>query len=245
VTVFGREINFPNLFKESRDLLSGMMATVTESMLTSNHFSPKVLQQQRQQQSTLDNLIYKSSFHQPNPPPSTVPGSFPNLMMSNPIVDHAQQFRDSSEWGLSVSRSSNHFPAFGRTEPKCNLFVAEMYADLGYVVPVNSEYHASLGRRIVSRIFSPLTEFSTEPRPYLAKDYYEGKVPGTEILGKGSEGLSRAQPGDIISDGRHMAIISGDGKSIHASAVGVVENNFGFRPENTDITVIRSNWPKK
>jgi hypothetical protein len=33
---------------------------------------------------------------------------------------------------------------------------------------------------------------------YLAKHHYEGKVLETEILEKGSEGLSRAQPGDYF-----------------------------------------------
>jgi hypothetical protein len=243
-TVSGYEVNFPNIFKSSVDFLSGKFATMTESLINSNQFSPTFLQQQQQQRSTLDKLVYQPSFHQYKPT-SNAPQSFPNLLTKSPIVDHAQSLRGSLEWGRGVSRSSDHFPAFGVSEPKCNLFVAEMYADLGYEVPVNANYHASLGRRLLSRFLSPLTTFSSEPRPYLAKDYYNGEVPGTLILGKNAEGLSRAQPGDIISDGRHMAIISGDGKSIHAMAMEVVENNFGFRPDNTDITVIRVNWPKK
>lgn len=40
-----------------------------------------------------------------------------------------------------------------------------------------------------------------------------------EVVGVGKKGLRKCQPGDIISDGNHCGIISGNGKVISASSL--------------------------
>lgn len=59
--------------------------------------------------------------------------------------------------------------------------------------------------------------------PYRAKDFYDGKVPGFKRV-------SSPLPGDVVSDGRHVGIVSGIGKTISASSKTntVVENQWGF-----------------
>jgi hypothetical protein len=59
---------------------------------------------------------------------------------------------------------------------------------------------------------------------YLAKEFYNGEVPGFELV-------KIPQPGDICADGTHVGIVSGRNKTISATETEVVENDWGFRLE--------------
>ena len=62
------------------------------------------------------------------------------------------------------------------------------------------------------------------------------------LVGSGSDGLNKCWPGDIITDGGHMGIISAPQKTISASYPErkIVENDWGWRNENLkDVKIYR------
>lgn len=61
-------------------------------------------------------------------------------------------------------------------------------------------------------------------RVYSAKEFHEGKVPGFKKV-------ENPQAGDICTDGKHVGIVSGKGKTISAAEHSVVENDWGFRKD--------------
>ncbi len=70
-------------------------------------------------------------------------------------------------------------------------------------------------------------------RPPCAIDWYNGTVPGFTFIGEGnnSNGLASntaCKPGDILTDGIHMAIVYDNNKTIGAGENTVNETGFGF-----------------
>ena len=65
-------------------------------------------------------------------------------------------------------------------------------------------------------------------RPYVCKQWYNEEVPYFKCIGKGTEALKKAKPGDIIPNGSHIGIISGQKNTKSASSKAfvnkVVEN---------------------
>lgn len=84
------------------------------------------------------------------------------------------------------------------------------------------------------KIFNKLID-----RPYTAEQWYNGLVPNMKLVGSGIDGLNKCSPGDIITNGSHIGIISGPQKTISASSIEnkIVENDWGWR--NEDIPKIK------
>lgn len=88
----------------------------------------------------------------------------------------------------------------------------------------NYNYRAALGKwknpswkcnAFVIRAFN-------HSRVYLAREFYNGEVPGFELV-------DTPLPGDICADGSHVGIVSSRNTTISATETGVVENDWGFR----------------
>jgi len=103
-------------------------------------------------------------------------------------------------------------------EPKCNLFVYEVL--LASDIDIGTPNKCSLSR-------SYLKLRNKCDRPPLAADWYAGNVKQFKYIGNSNGSYN---PGDIITDGKHVGIVSGTGTTISAStAKGIVENDWGFR----------------
>lgn len=92
---------------------------------------------------------------------------------------------------------------------KCNAFVIRAFNQ--NIIPSVIENHSNPWTLGITKI------------PYRAKDFYEGNVPGFVRV-------YNPMPGDIVSNGRHVGIVSGKNKTISASAKTntVIENDWGF-----------------
>lgn len=69
---------------------------------------------------------------------------------------------------------------------------------------------------------------------YPSAEQWTKPMPGFEIV-------QGPRPGDIASDGKHMGVVSGPGTTISASSKEnkVVENNWGFRPDQQGTVVFQ------
>ena len=78
--------------------------------------------------------------------------------------------------------------------------------------------------------------FLNQKRPYVCIQWFNEEVPNFKCLGKGMEALIQAQPGDIITNGGHIGIISAQRKTISASSIEnvIVENDWGWREGQRD-----------
>lgn len=87
---------------------------------------------------------------------------------------------------------------------------------------------------IISKLISLFQDNNT--RPYVWQQWYNEEVPNMTCIGKGIPALNKCWPGDIVTDGHHIGIISAPQKTISASfSEGkVVENNWGWRATNKD-----------
>jgi len=148
------------------------------------------------------------------------------------VLNKAKAQKDSTDWSPSTQRTS----ADGKTtfyagEPKCNLFVYEMLVASG----VSQDLPNGPGLRNYL-----LNLFNSNERPYVCEQWYNEEVPNMKLVGKGIEGLNRCWPGDIVTDGHHIGIISGPQKTIHASGTQckVIENNWGWDKDRRNIVKI-------
>lgn len=98
---------------------------------------------------------------------------------------------------------------WGENTYKCNAFVIRAFNT--NVIPPPIESHGNPWTFGMTRI------------PYRAKDFYEGSVPGFIKV-------DTPLPGDVVTNGRHIGIVSGKNKTISASSKTntVVENGWGF-----------------
>ena len=148
------------------------------------------------------------------------------------VVNCAKSHIGSGDWGVfCVRKSDDGKVQFNFGEPKCNLFVYEMLIAGG----VGQELPNKAG--FLGGIFNQLKD-----RPYTAKQWHNGEVPKMKLVGSGVDGLNKCWPGDIVTDGSHVGIISGPQKTISASAKTntIVENNWGWRKENyADVKIFR------
>lgn len=148
------------------------------------------------------------------------------------VVAAAKAKIGSKDWAWYAFKD-NFIP----TEPKCNLFVAQCLGEGGFEVPyTNTEgtkatiLHAPWN--FIAGFWGEQNKISTK-RPLTARQWYNGECPGTTLVGEGKVGLEKSWPGDIVTDGSHVGIISGPQKTISASAKEnkVVENTWGWRPD--------------
>ena len=111
-----------------------------------------------------------------------------------------------SEVGNESYSGTGNLPGpFGPGDPKCNIFVAHAY-------------NKGNGKTIIPTGF-------WGSRPPKARDWFTNNVPPGFTL------TTTPRPGDVISDGHHMGLVSEHGKSTvsAATALGVVENSWGYR----------------
>ena len=91
---------------------------------------------------------------------------------------------------------------------KCNAFVIRAFN------------HNVIPETIQEKI-NPATWGLTK-RPFLAREFYNGEVPGFELV-------KTPRPGDMCADGSHVGIVSGPRTTISATETQVIENDWGFR----------------
>jgi hypothetical protein len=148
------------------------------------------------------------------------------------VVQAARSHIGSDAWSFWHGRESVK-GNFGWFESKCNLFVAEMLYAGGFNVPM---WNQSSRRAWIWYTWKKLIEKKnlSKIRPPCANEWYNGIVPGTTLIGSGSDGLNRSWPGDIVCSIKHVGIISGPQKTISASSntYTIVENDWAWRREN-------------
>ena len=148
------------------------------------------------------------------------------------VIEYARDSIGSTDWEYESESTSgkdrlsnNGKVFFCADEPKCNLFVYEMLDLAGIEIELNNKM--GLG----CMILHPLRP---KERPPIVKDWYDETVDGMELVGKGSEGVWKSMPGDIIVEYNkekgihHMGIISGTKKTISACADQICETDYGW-----------------
>jgi hypothetical protein len=139
------------------------------------------------------------------------------------VVAAAKSHLGKWSWSVIWDRASDQ-GHFLPTEPKCNLFVAEMLAQGGFEVPL-----VNGAGKWRSWILDAID--AKAGRPPTAQQWYNHEVPATTMIGSGQVGLEKSWPGDIITDGKHIGIITGPQKTIHVSkdAAPMGSGNVGVR----------------
>ncbi len=125
----------------------------------------------------------------------------------------------------------------GKLQNQCNVFVASKLRQSGAHVPNVGGWSGALGEG-ASDAISEQTGGAYGGHPPSANDWFNGKVPGWEQV-DGEKG-ERPMPGDVATNGTHVGIVSGEGKTISVTTDrtkpetygNVVENTWGFRPDN-------------
>lgn len=121
------------------------------------------------------------------------------------IVKEAKSHKGSVKWSYASSYGT------GKNTYKCNLFVHDVLKNVGANPPTRwslSEFRwAQIGA----------AEWGNPNSSYLNKSKFwiKCKMP--------------RQPGDVISDGKHVGIITGKKLTTSATKDKVVENDWGFR----------------
>ena len=148
------------------------------------------------------------------------------------IYSNAKNNVDETLWAYDVDRQaeSNDQVYVTSGENKCNLFVYEMILASGY--DIGTPNTAGF-----SHIYLWLK--GKYNRPPCCSDWYNKKVPGFTFIGEGEEGKRICQQGDIVTDGKHVGIIAGNGKTISAAHDKVVENDWGFRQNQKKLRYFR------
>jgi len=150
------------------------------------------------------------------------------------VLNNAKTQIGSRDWSpLTLRTSADGKTTFYIGEPKCNLFVYEMLVAAG----ISQDLPNGAGR--IKNFLLNLFNDSTE-RPYVCEQWYDGKVPNMKLVGKGIEGLNKSWPGDLVTDGHHIGIISGPQKTISASSdeCKIVENNWGWGKDRRNIVKV-------
>lgn len=108
-------------------------------------------------------------------------------------------------------------------EPKCNLFIYEMLYKAGLELPLNN---------VMSKMCRKFHKEKPIERPPTNTDIIEGKIHLLKLVGTDLDGLNKANKGDIISNGHHMGILIGDGKTISAAQDSIrqagISNEYGL-----------------
>jgi hypothetical protein len=128
----------------------------------------------------------------------------PDPQKVNPadIVNAALGKVGSKEYAKAVERSG-----YGPGTDKCNIFVYETLLSAGASVPMLNN-----------------GSFGLTQNPPLAKEWSDPgcRIRGWEIISPPS------QPGDVLSNGIHVGIVSGTASTVSANSTEVVHNNWGF-----------------
>jgi len=122
---------------------------------------------------------------------------------------------DNRDWSTNADRTDVN-AGFGEGTYKCNLYADTQYEKVGYNLP-------NIGGSAISRIlgrYPPGAQSLSNP------NY---SVPGWPVV----SGPARA--GDLLAEGGHVGIATGPRTTISASPGGVVENAWGFRPDQAPV----------
>ena len=143
------------------------------------------------------------------------------------IYLNAKENLNETAWAKDNKREAkrNSNVCFNKGENKCNLFVYEIILASGYDIGTPNSING-----LAHPILAAKGKLS---RPPCAIDWYNGSVNGFTCIGEGvkSNGLASntpCKPGDILTDGIHMAIVYDNNKTIGAGEYSVNETGFGF-----------------
>jgi|GEM_PF-1490110 len=135
------------------------------------------------------------------------------------LVQNARAEIGSDEWAPTTEN--------GEIRNHCNEYVASKLRESGALVPNVGGFSGTLGEDPSDRL-NEMSGGRWGGQIPSAKDWYNG-VPGFERV-------KIAMPGDVASDGNHVGIVSGSGKTVSVSSIKgdpeygrVVERNSGFR----------------
>jgi hypothetical protein len=144
--------------------------------------------------------------------------------IQNEIVKCSESCLGSRKWALCALRKSEDGKfKFNPGEPKCSLFVYEMLTKAGVTQESPDQPGIQVG------IFN-----QSENRPYTAKEWHNQEVPKMQLIGCGADGLNDCLPGDIITDGSYIGIISDKKEKLtfSASSQEIIEDDWGWREED-------------
>ena len=130
------------------------------------------------------------------------------------VLNKSKSMKGSKNWDISSERiTEDKKVKFRENEKKDYLFIYEMLTKGGV-----EDLLQDTGN------------------PYSSLQWYKGEVPDIDYIGEGIEGLNKSWPGDIVTDGFHIGIISGPSKTIHVSETKniVIEDEWGWRKEDLD-----------
>lgn len=137
-------------------------------------------------------------------------------------------------WAYFPERQAKRNPnvKFGFCSNKCNLFVYEVI--LTAEVDVGTPNYLKWYKHWILLFQGKLA------RPPCAKDWYDEKVDYFYLIGEGKDGLRKALPGDVITDGTHCGIVAENQQTISATSERVVRNSWGFRGnEDKEVKIFR------
>ena len=130
------------------------------------------------------------------------------------VVNKCKLMLGSKNWDISTERiSEDKKVIFNKNQKKDYLFIYEMLTKGGVEDILDDNNN-----------------------PYTCLQWHKEEVPDMILVGYGIDGLNKSWPGDIVTDGFHIGIISGPQKTIHISEKNniVVEDNWGWRKEDFD-----------
>jgi len=155
--------------------------------------------------------------------------------IQNKIYSNAKANIGDKSWAKGVRRQAKRNPnvVYDKGVWKCNLFVYEIILASGLDI---GTYECSSG----------IT-------PPVAGDWYNYSsyliTNNAEFIGKGPEGINKAIPGDIITDGIHMGIYAGNDEVINAGlydvhitnikTIGNWGNSYGYGYDNNPFKIFR------
>ncbi|ELT91267.1 hypothetical protein CAPTEDRAFT_202383 [Capitella teleta] len=129
-------------------------------------------------------------------------GSASDLSIRERIAAVAKGYEGSEKWSFKSWRK------VGRNKWKCNIFVAEVIEEAGAVVPHRRWWKWT---------------------PIGAEEW--GKADSEYLADTGCwETTTSPGIGDVATDGKHVAIVTGDEETVSATYDKVVRNDWGFDP---------------
>ena len=149
------------------------------------------------------------------------------------IYLNAKENIGETAWAKDNERQAkrNEGVFFKAGEWKCNLFVYEIILVSGYDIGTPNKMSCFKHPILCVR--------KKTKRPPCASDWYNETVEGFTLIGEGEEGRKLCKAGDIMTDGTHMGIVSEGKQTISATDKEIVQNDWGFREDNTNVKIFR------
>ena len=145
------------------------------------------------------------------------------------IYENAKANIKDKSWALRVERQAkrNKKIIVLKNEEKGNLFVYEIILAAGYNIGTPNSVDCD------KEEYKEICAQGNERRPPSCKDWFDEKVPGFSLVGMNDEGRKICKTGDIITNGKHIGVVSNtkNGYSINTGEDEVIENDFGFKQD--------------